>query len=62
MGDQDQAGKYYRGRKIYQGMETGLMDQIQEQEVRVSYGRAEQHRSEAGVDLGWRWGYQLGLS
>ena len=29
-------GKYYRGRKINQGMETGLMDQIQEQEARVS--------------------------
>ena len=35
-GDQDWAGKYYRGRKINQGTETGLTDQIQEREVRVS--------------------------
>ena len=35
-GIRTRAGKYYRGRTINQGIETGLMDQIQEQEVRVS--------------------------
>ena len=35
MGIRTRIGKYYRGRKINQGTETGLTDQIQEWELKV---------------------------